>query len=87
MKQIYLAVVVGASLGLSSLGLADERPPEGAKPMSELAKMIEEQGYSPITEISFDRGQLEVEAYKGTKKRELKVDPKSGKILSDRRDD
>ena len=47
MKQIYLAVVVGASLGLSSLSLADERPPEGAKPMSELAKMIEEQGYSP----------------------------------------
>ena len=58
-----------------------------AKPISELAKMIEEQGYSPITEISFDRGQLEVEAYKGTNKRELKVDPKSGKILSDRRDD
>ncbi|MGB2337880.1 MAG: hypothetical protein ACPH5V_11225 [Alcanivorax sp.] len=55
MKRIYLAVVVGASLGLSSLGLADERPPEGAKPMSELAKMIEEQGYSSITEISFDR--------------------------------
>ncbi len=87
MKQIFLVVMVGASLGLSPLSLADERPPEGAQPISELAKMIEEQGYSPITEISFDRGQLEVEAYKGTNKRELKVDPKSGKILSDRRDD
>ena len=42
MKQIFLVVMVGASLGLSPLSLADERPPEGAKPISELAKMIEE---------------------------------------------
>ena len=48
---------------------------------------MEEQGFSPIVEIEFDDNLWEVEAYKEGDKRELKVDPISGRIISDKKDD
>ncbi|MCX2781849.1 PepSY domain-containing protein [Microbulbifer thermotolerans] len=66
---------------------AGERPPAGAKPLVEIIQKLEAEGYSPITEISMDNGVWEVEAYKGNEARELKVNPLTGQIVSDRKDD
>lgn len=63
------------------------RPPANAQPLSAIVLALEKQGYSPIVEIEFDDGRWEVEAYKDGKKRKLKVDPVSGRIMSDRPDD
>lgn len=63
-----------------------ERPSADSKPLVEIIQMLEAQGYAPITEISMDDGVWEVEAYKNNEERELRVDPLTGKVLSDRKD-
>lgn len=86
MKNLVSGVfLAAAALGISHV-FAGERPPEDAKPLTEIIKMLETQGYAPITEISMDDGVWEVEAYKNDEERELRVDPLTGKILSDRKD-
>lgn len=55
-------------------------------PLSRIVKIIEEKGYSPVTEISIDNGVWEAEAYKGLEKRELTVHPANGELISDRPD-
>jgi uncharacterized membrane protein YkoI len=91
MKIKTASTLIASTALLSMLGLsqvfAGERPPANAKPLVEIINELEKQGYSPITEISLDDGIWEVEAYKDNQARELKLEPSSGKILSDRRDD
>lgn len=70
----------------SSIALASDMPPKNSKPVSEIAASLEKQGYTP-SEIEFDDGKWEVEAYKDGQKHELKVDPISGKITSNHVDD
>lgn len=82
---IVLTAVVSSSLSASQV-FAGERPPEGSKPLVEIIQALEAQGYQPITEISMDDGVWEVEAYKNNEERELRVNPMTGEILSDRRD-
>ena len=67
--------------------IAGEIPPDNSMKLSEIVKSLESKGYSPITEISFDDGVWEAEAYKEGKERELKVNPVNAKIISDRPDD
>ncbi len=55
--------------------------------LTKLLKNVSEQGYRPIVSAEFKRGRWEVEAYKDRTKRELKIEAKNGKILSDRADD
>lgn len=78
--------VVSATLGFSQV-FAGERPPADAKPLVEIINTLETQGYSPITEISMDNEVWEVVAYKNNEERELKVNPVTGQIISDRNDD
>lgn len=82
---IVLTGVVSSALAASQV-FAGERPPEGSKPLVEIIQALEAQGYKPITEISMDDGVWEVEAYKNDEERELRVNPLTGEILSDRRD-
>ncbi|WP_051785669.1 PepSY domain-containing protein [Endozoicomonas numazuensis] len=58
-----------------------------AKPLSHIIKMLEGQGYRPIVDVSMNDGLWVVEAYKGSEKRALKVNPDSGEVVSDRPDD
>lgn len=83
--QAFVAIVAFASIGLP-LALAD-RPPADAKPMVEIVEQLEKQGYGPFSEISFDNGNWEVEVYKQDAPYELAVDGRSGKVLSEHRDD
>lgn len=82
---IFVIGVVSSVIAVSQ-AFAGERPPEGSKPLVEIIQALESQGYEPITEISMDDGVWEVEAYKNNEERELRVNPLTGEILSDRRD-
>ncbi len=55
--------------------------------LTKLLKDVSALGYRPIVSAEFKRGQWEVEAYKDRAKRELKIEAKNGKIVSDRADD
>jgi hypothetical protein len=72
---------------LSAPTLAEARPPKDAIPLSTIVLSLEKMGFGPIVEVKFDDGVWEVEAWRDGQKRELKIDPRSGRILSDRLDD
>ena len=48
--------------------------------------MLEDDGYTPV-ELELDDGRWEIEAHRNGEKRDLRVDPASGEVLSDRADD
>ncbi len=54
---------------------------EGNKPLSEIVKSVEEQGYMPGG-VELKNGVWEIQAAKGGKNVELKVDAKSGETLT-----
>mgnify|MGYP000535440170 CR=1 FL=1 len=64
MKALVLAAGIIPLMIQTESVTAEELPPEGSKQLSEIAKMLEEKGYKPITEVSLDRGVWEIEAYK-----------------------
>lgn len=70
----------------ASLALAGDAPPTDAKPLSEVIKSVEDEGYERISDVSYDDGKWEIDAYRGEQKRDLEVDPHSGDILSDEED-
>ena len=86
MKTLIIAVLYSSMLLLQT-SIAAEIPPHDAQPLSKIVLTLEEQGFTPIVEIEFDDDLWEVEAYKEGDKRELKVDPVSGRIISDQKDD
>ena len=86
MKTLIIAALFSSMLFLQT-SIAAEMPPQDAKPLSEIVLTLEKQEYSPIVEIEFEEGKWEVKAYKEGVKRKLGVDPISGKIVSDRKDD
>ena len=95
MKTAVLGFLLIVALSIPQLSLAElsipqlllgDKPPTDAKPLSEIVLSLEKQGYTPIVEIEFDDERWEIEAYKEGQKRELKVDPRSGAIISDRPD-
>jgi hypothetical protein len=47
---------------------------------------LEKSGYSDLNDLSFERQSWEAEATHENERRELRVDPISGKVISDRRD-
>jgi uncharacterized membrane protein YkoI len=81
----FAAVAVLATASLSVV-LAD-RPKTSARPIAEIVGQLEQQGFGPFVEISFDDGYWEVEVYRNDAPYELTVDGRSGKILSEHRDD
>lgn len=56
------------------------------KSLLDVVKSLEEADYAPITEISFDDGVWEVEAYKADVPYELSIDPENGEVISEHRD-
>ncbi|MGB6972459.1 MAG: PepSY domain-containing protein [Desulfobulbales bacterium] len=86
MKTLIIAVLFSSTLLLQNSN-ADEIPQHDAQPLSKIVRTLEEQGFIPIVEIEFEDDIWEVEAYKEGDKRELKVDPVSGRIISDQKDD
>lgn len=73
LKTCGIAVLLGTLL--VQTGLAD------GKPLSEIVKAVEDQGYAPV-EVELEEGSWEIEATKDGKTYELIIDPKSGEIRS-----
>lgn len=81
-------LLLGAFCSLSAMhpALADDKPPPGAMALSMVLTKLEQQGYTPIVEVSLENEHWEVEAYKEGQKHELKVDPNTGEILEGHED-
>ena len=84
-KMVCFASVLALTVPATWV-MAGELPPKGSKQLSEIARMLEDKGYEPITEVSLEKGVWEVDAYRNNEERELRVDPVTGEIISDHPD-
>jgi hypothetical protein len=82
---IHAGVAVLAAIAAQAV-MARDLPPSDARPLSEIVGGLESKGYNPVVEIDFDDGRWEVEAYRDRTRYELRVDPRTGEVLSERRD-
>lgn len=85
--RVVVCVTSLALLAGASVASAGERPPANSKTLAQIAAAVEQAGYGPLVEVSFDDGRWEVEAYQGDTKYELRVDPTSAEIQSKRVED
>jgi uncharacterized membrane protein YkoI len=69
------------------VGFADDRLPANSKPLLEIVTTLEKAGYGPIVDASFDDGNWEVEVYREDTAYELLVNPSTGEVVSEHRDD
>ncbi|MGD9714087.1 MAG: PepSY domain-containing protein, partial [Thermomicrobiales bacterium] len=77
-----------AGLAASPLAVvADDTPPRDSQSLFDIVSKLEKVGYKPIVDVSYDDGGWEVEAFKDEIALELMVDPASGDVLSEHRDD
>jgi uncharacterized membrane protein YkoI len=84
-KPLMLAAVALAPVAAVS---SDAAAPEAIQqPIVKIVRGLEKDGYGPIVDVSMDDGVWEVEAYKGDASLELTVNPDTGKVLSEHRDD
>lgn len=83
---VAMAVAAPVGLIIADQGIADQ-PRANRRPVVKIVEQLEAKGYGPFTEISFDDGGWEVEVYKQGSPFELTVDPYTGQILSEHRDD
>ena len=78
---LFALVLTGVAAGARADWFRDEVPPANAKPLSEIVKAVEDQGYKAISEIAFDDGVWKIEAHQPSGKEvHIKVDPMSGAI-------
>lgn len=88
MKSAIALALLIAGAALSPITFADEkRPPPGAMALSTVLTKLEQQGYTPIIEVSLDNGRWEIEAYKEGEPVKLEVDPNTSDILSEQPDE
>ncbi|MGE3637393.1 MAG: PepSY domain-containing protein [Pirellulales bacterium] len=66
---------------------AEAKPPAGAKLLSEIIKNLVDAGYADVNDVSFEGRTWEVEARRDDVKRELRVNPETAEVISDRADD
>lgn len=86
MRKITTIAAAGLCAATFMAVAKADLPPKDALPAADIAEQLEKAGYTPI-EISFDDGVWEVDVYQNEKPLELAVDPRSGKILYEHRDD
>lgn len=86
----FLLLHVFVALALQPIASNAAEPATTAsqeKPVIEIVKSLEEADYAPIVDVSYDDGVWEIEAYKGDIAYELSLDPVTGEIISEHRDD
>ena len=86
MKNSYLIVAAGLVMALPGIAYAgwfskEELPPPNARPLSQVVKSLEDQGYKAIEQVQFEHGVWEVEVHQGEQEIEFHIDPMSGKIV------
>lgn len=78
---VLLAAAVAPAVAVS------QEKSEPTSPIIKVVAALEKADYGPFIEVSLDDGVWEVEVYKGDESVELRVDPKTYKVLSEHRDD
>lgn len=76
----YAGGLACLAMGVAIVGAT---PPKSAKPLSEVLKKVEGQGYTALTEASYDDGVWEIEAIHDNKPVEIHVNPKTAKVVSE----
>lgn len=66
---------------------ADPKPPAKSLLLSTIIEGIEKAGYTDLDDISFEHRTWEAEVRRNGMKRELRIDPATGEVVSDRVDD
>lgn len=86
-KSFVVATAAAATPVAAITAAPGDATTKGPLPMTKVVELLEKDGYSPFTELSMDDGAWEIEVYKDDVPYELTVDPDSGEILSEHRDD
>jgi hypothetical protein len=66
---------------------SEAAPPDGSKTLAEIVSAVMDSGYALVSDASFEGKSWEIEARRDGVKRELRVDPNTAEIISDRSDD
>ncbi len=83
LKALFLACAIAGLVTSAARAdmFKDELPPANAKPLSEIIRTVENQGYKVISEVEFDDGVWKIEAHQPDGKEvHIKVDPLSGAV-------
>jgi uncharacterized membrane protein YkoI len=86
--KLLCAIALPASLIVAAPAFAEDRPPTPSE-RAAIEKILKSAGYTSWEEIEFDDGRWEVDDARTANGREydLKLDPKTLKIVSRRADD
>jgi uncharacterized membrane protein YkoI len=82
-----LASIVAAQEVAAVQGQSTVAQDQKDKSIVEIVRNLEEADYAPIVDVSYDDGVWEVEAYKADIPYELSLDPQTGEVISEHRDD
>jgi hypothetical protein len=76
-------MVALSAMPASAGWFSDEQPPAGAKPLSVIVKILEDQGLGGITEVEFEDGVWKIEVHQSDGREiDVKVDPVTGLVQS-----
>jgi hypothetical protein len=76
------ALLAAVSLSACASRFSEETPPANAKPLSEIVKSLEDQGYKDVERIKFDDNAWVIDARQpGGKEIDLRIDPVSGQVI------
>jgi hypothetical protein len=75
-------LVAVASLSACAGRFSEETPPANAKPLSQIVKSLEDQGYKDVERIKFDDNAWVIDLRQpGGKEIDLRIDPVSAQII------
>jgi hypothetical protein len=76
------ALLAAVSLSACAGRFSEETPPANAKPLSEIVKSLEDQGYKDVERIRFDENAWVVDVRQpGGREIDLHINPVSGQII------
>ena len=76
------ALLAVVSLSACAGRFSEETPPANAKPLSEIVKSLEDQGYKDVERIKFDDNAWVIDVRQpGGKEIDLHINPVSGQII------
>ncbi|TWT65148.1 PepSY domain-containing protein [Allorhodopirellula solitaria] len=87
MKSLMLYAIASLAALLPVGHVIGQTATRQPKPIVEIVKGLEADGYGPFNEVSMDHQNWEVEAIKDRVSYELTVDAKTGEVLGQHRDD
>jgi hypothetical protein len=77
-----IALLAVATLSACTHRFSEEAPPSNAKPLSEIVRSLEDQGYKDVERIKFDDNVWVVDVRQaGGKEIKLRVNPVSGQVV------